>query len=165
MTDFAKRLTAAMSMHGWNITELAEASAVSRNTLYSYTNLDYTPRKKDILHRLARALNVSSEWLKSGRDTDGRAAALFNDLQETEKAERRQYDKEQTEESLHRKLKQVNRISSKPHEGIVRHVSEESIMAAVHAQYEADGKDKAETEEAVDRTKGVLHGRYGRNDK
>ncbi len=62
MTDFAKKLIGAREKAGISMIELGERVGVSRRSIYAYESGASLPRK-EMLRRLAKALDVTVEYL------------------------------------------------------------------------------------------------------
>ncbi len=86
--------------HGWTISRLAEASGVSRATLYQWQKHKACKPRHDTLHKLASALSVSPSVLKNksrNGESSGVASPISpfeNSLFRSERSERREDDSE-----------------------------------------------------------------------
>ena len=73
MNPWTDRLNDTLRQSGWSKTELARRSGVNYDSLNKYLDGKVAQPRGDVMHRLARALDVDTTWLRDGtggRDRD-----------------------------------------------------------------------------------------------
>lgn len=66
--DFNKRLKEEISYKGFTLQELSDLTGVSKRTIGSYVDSRESVPPVDVAYRLAKALDVSVEYLVTGED-------------------------------------------------------------------------------------------------
>jgi transcriptional regulator with XRE-family HTH domain len=69
LRNFSARITAAREKAGYNQTELAKIVGIGKSAMSEYENGKNTPGTKTVA-KLAKALDVSIEWLMTGNEYD-----------------------------------------------------------------------------------------------
>ena len=83
MKTIAERLKEGMELRGMKQADLARITGISKGSLSSYLSGRYAP-KRDSLFKLAKALNVSDEWLM-GADVPMQRHPSFTDPQQNDR--------------------------------------------------------------------------------